>query len=186
MSELDDSTEMTNELIMESTKNDEVEQQRPKWHNWAAFFTLLMALFTTIGALLAGITAHEVLLERTKEVITLSASQGDRLTGEVLKAKHEILVSMGETPDESEIAQIEKYEAEAEALDAKVARAEARVQSMDQPHLVFLLAVVLLSAGITLSGMSFIIERKFLWYLGIVFGVAGALGVGFGIALIGS
>jgi len=186
MSGIDDSTELANEMIMESAQIDKAEQQRPRWHVWAAFFTLLMALFTTIGALLAGITAHEVLLERTEEVITLSVNQGDRLTSEVLKAKHEILISMGETPDEAEIAQIEEYEAQTEALNAKVARAEARVQSMDQPHLVFLLAVVLLSAGITLSGMSFIIERKFLWYVGIVFGIAGIIAVVYGITLMGS
>jgi len=183
MSELDDSIEMSSELATESVKHGKGKQQRPRWHDWAAFSTLLMAMFITVGALLAGITAHDALLDRTQEIIDLSVCQGDRLTDEVLKAKHEILVSMGETPDEVEIARIEEYERETEALDVKAARAEEGVQTMERPNLVFILAVSLLSTGITLSGMSIIVERKLLWYVGIVFGTVGALIVGVGIAM---
>ena len=183
MTELGESTELTNELIMDSVKGDEAERRPPTWHTWVAMTTLLMALLTAIGALLAGITAHEALLERTEEIIAISTYQGNRATVEVLKAKHEILIRLGDTPDKAETAQIKANETEMLDLGRTATRKEVSVQSVVHPHLIFAIAVTLLAVGISLSGMAIILEQRWLWYVGMVLGVVGSIGVGTGIAM---
>ncbi len=181
MSEPGESTEMASDLIMETTKEDKENGEREIWHKQVAFSTLVMAGLTAIGALLAGITAHNALLERTKEIVEISILGGDRVNIEVLKAKHEILLSLGETPEESETDQIRAYEVEIEELKGDAAGEEAEILSANFSHLVFPIAVTLLAVGITVSGMSIIVEQEFLWIVGIVFGVVGAVGVGISI-----
>ena len=183
MSELNESTELANELIMDSVKEGEIEGKTSAWHNWVAFSTLLMALLTALGALLAGITANEALLSRTEEIIAISTCQGNRAAVEVLKAKHEILISLGETPDEAEIAQIKSYEAEMAELEDEVDRDEAWIQLFIYPHFIFAIAVTLLAVGTSLSGMAIIIDHKLLWYAGMVLGVVGSIGVVVGIVV---
>jgi len=184
LSELGESTELASELITETTKEDKEKGERERWHKQVAFSTLVMAVLTAIGALLAGITAHNALLERTQEIIEISTLEGDRVSVEVLKAKHEIMLSLGETPDESETDQIRAYELEIEELKGDAAGEETEILSTNFSHLVFSIAVTLLAVGITVSGMSIIVEQKFLWIVGIAFGVAGAIGVGIGVLTI--
>lgn len=183
MPELNESTEMTNELIMDSVKGDEAERELPKWHSWVGLSTLLMATLTAVGALLSGYTAHEALLERTEEIIAVSVSQGVQVSVEVLKSKHEILTSVGSTPDKAEIAEIQAYDNKVEALNDEIDRDETSVRSVMHTHLVFAIAVTLLAIGISLSGMAIIVEQRLLWYAGIVFGIIGAIGLGIGIVL---
>ena len=184
MSELGESSELASELVMETVKEDEAKDERQSWHKLVAFSTLLMAVLAAIGALLASVTAQDALFERTKEIIEISILEGDQVSVEVLKAKHEIMLSLGETPEESEIDQIRAYEVEIGELKGDAAGQEAEILSTHYSHLVFSIAVTLLAVGITVSGMSIIVEQKFLWIVGIIFGVAGAVGVGIGILTI--
>ena len=183
MSELNESTETSTEFIMDSVKEDRAERDTPTWHSWVGMSTLLMALLTAIGALLAGISAHEALLERTEEIIAVATCQGDRATIEVLKSKHEIQRNLGETPDLAEVAQIQAYEAEVAKLEGEARRDEEIVQSIIYPHIVFAIAVTLLAVGTSLGGMAIILEQRLLWYAGIVFGLVGAIGVVTGVAM---
>jgi len=179
--ELNESTEMTNELIMDSVKGDEAEREPPRWHSWVAITTLLMATFIAFAALMAGITAHEALLHRTEEVMAVSIRESDRLNVAVLKAKHDILISQGEKPDTIELMQVQMYERSATEFAEKTSRYEDKVQALVIPHLAFSIAVTLLSVGIALSGMAIIVEHQLLWYIGIVFGIGGIIGLGTGI-----
>lgn len=184
MSELGESTELANELAMDSMKRDEAEWTPNKWHTWVAMSTLLMALLAAVGALLAGITAHEALLYRTEEVIAISIVEGSQVCVEVLKAKHEILISLGEMPDEAEIAQIQAYDTKVAEFAKEAAREEASAQKAIHPHLIFAIAVTLLAVGTSLGGMAIILDQKLLWYTGMVFGVVGTIGVSAGVVML--
>ena len=181
MAEIGESTELVSELAMESVQDGEPESERARWHMHVAITTLLMALLTAFGALLTGMTAHEALLDRTKEVIEISILEGDRVEVALLKAKHEILISLGETPDEAEIARIREFDEEIQELAAEIQSEERRILSSSSTHLTLAVAVTLLSVGITVGGMSVIVEQRSLWIAGIVFGVAGAVGVAIGV-----
>ena len=117
MSYSGETTEVVNELVLESAQADEGGTQHPLWHRQVAMSTLLMALITAVGALLAGITAHEALLDRTQEIIEITIDENDRVSIEVLKAKVEIMTKFGETPDPVDLALIKTYEAESRVME---------------------------------------------------------------------
>ncbi|MFN2190238.1 MAG: DUF4337 family protein [Candidatus Promineifilaceae bacterium] len=166
---------------MESSIADDSEHHAPKWHRQVAISTLLMALITAVGALLAGITAHETLVDRTQELIEVSIAQSERMSIEVLKAKVEMMSALGHTHDPSDLAQISEYEDEAVEAEEEADQEESMVQAITTTHLSLAVSVTILSVGITLSGMAIIVNEKKLWYIGLVFGALGAVSVFYGV-----
>ncbi len=180
--EIGDSAELANELIMESAKEDgEGYERKPDWHGKLAAFTLVLALLTAVGALLAGITAHESLLDSSQESLDATIIEGDRVTIEILRAKHEILLSLGQTPDPAEVQRVEDYDAEIASLDTESEDEESAIATANSTHLILAVAVTLLSVGIAISGMAIIVDTRKLWFIGIGFGVVGTLGLIYGI-----
>lgn len=55
------------------------------------------------------------------------------------------------------------------------------VRTSTHAHVIFAIAVTLLSVGITLGGMAMIARKRFLWIIGLVFGVGGAVSLVFGL-----
>jgi hypothetical protein len=181
MSDFGETTEIINELVMESAEVDDAANHAPRWHRQVAISTLLMALITAVGALLAGMTAHEALLDRTQELIDISIAQNERVSIEVLKAKVEIISELGNEPDPADLALIRAYDEEISEMEGEAASEESRIQAINGVHLTLAVAVTILSVGITLSGMAIIVHQKFLWHVGLVFGFIGSIGVGYGI-----
>ena len=181
MAENIESTELANELVMEQMKEDKGTSQIQRWHKIVAFSTLILALLAAVGGLLSGITANESALERNKEIISLTILEGDRVSVEVLKAKHEILFSLGENPDEAEIEAIRVYEEEIQEKRSEILEEEALANTLGQTHLIFAISVAILAAGISLSGMSIVVSQKWLWVVGMCIGAVGVVGVLWGI-----
>ena len=181
MSEEIEATELANELLMEQVDKDEGAPGERHWHRLVAFSTLIFAMFAALGGLLSGITAHESTQEKTQEVISLTILEGDRVSVEVLKAKHDILLSLGESPDEAEIEAIRAFELEIEQKREEFAEEERLVQAIGQTHLIFAISVTFIAVAIALSGMSVVLGQKWLWVLGMVPGLAGAAGLVLGI-----
>jgi hypothetical protein len=177
MSEEIEATELANELFMEQSDKDGVTSPERRWHRLVAFSTLIFAMLAALGGLLSGITAHESALEKTQEVISLTVLEGDRVSVEVLKAKHDILTSLGETPDQAEIEAIRAYELDIEEKRDEFAREEQLVQSIGQTHLIFAISVTFMAVAISLSGMSIVLGQKWLWAIGLVPGLAGVEGL---------
>jgi hypothetical protein len=186
MPSFDESTEaseLTSELMIESVKQDKTEETQLRWHKRVALSTLLMAILIAIGALLSGISANEALLTRTEEVIAYSRLDKDQIAIEVLKTKHDILTSLGEIPQSSEIEQIKAYQSELEELTNQTQQEEGLVLTATFSHLIFASAITLLSAAITMSGMAIIVDQRYLWFIGIAVAVIGSIGLGIGISL---
>ena len=181
MSELMETTDAAQLATIEAIESEEVGERQLRWHKQVALSTLVMALLAALGALLAGITANEALLETSKQILQVSYLEGDRVYSETLKAKHEILIALGEAPDPAEARTVVEFEAEMRELEVGAAREAMLASSAGRVHLVFATAVTLLSLGITLGGISVIVEHKLLWVAGILFGAAGAAGVGLGV-----
>ena len=59
------------------------------WIMWVALTAIILALFSSVGVLLAGITSTS-LMERTEEILELSKLEGDRLHIGVLRSKHDV------------------------------------------------------------------------------------------------
>jgi hypothetical protein len=179
-SELEDPAETARELISGEWVSNSKEE-RSDWTSRVALSTMVIALFSAVGALLAGITANESLLKRTEEILEVSKLESDRLDIEFLKSKHEILTALGETPDIGEVERIRRYEEETGELKTSVDDDEPRIRTAMYEHELFATAVTLFSMAITLSGMSLIAKRRFLWMVSLTFAVVGSGFLGFGL-----
>ena len=171
MSEYSESAELATELALE-----ELEGHTPSWFRGVAFTTLVFSVLASISALLAGITAHEIILERTEEIVAVTDRDADLITAEVLRSKHEVQIALGVIPDAEEVEEIAALDAEAAAEDAEAAADEAAVRENSSEHLVFALAATIFAVAIAVTGLSAIVRQRWLWGAGIVMGVvAGAI-----------
>lgn len=181
MSDGGESTELAGELFIDQVEKDTTSSKEKRWHKQVALSTLIFAMLAALGGLLSGITAHENQTEKIEEVINFTVLESDRVNVEVLKAKHEILISLGESPEEAELDAIRAYEAEIEEKQSEVLQEEFLARTFGQIHLIFAVSVTLLAVGISLSGMSVVIEQKWIWTVGLVFGALGSIGVILGV-----
>jgi hypothetical protein len=112
MSGQSESAELANEFFMDQIDHDPPDSPEKRWHRQVALTTLIFAMLAALGGLLSGITANESQREKMDEIISLTVLEGDRVSVEVLEAKHEILRSLGASPEETELATIQEIEAE--------------------------------------------------------------------------
>ena len=181
MSELPETVETAQDFITDGMDSQEVGNGHPRWHKHVALTTLVMALLTALGAILAGMSSHQAMINRTQEIIEVNSLEGDRNYVEALKSKHEILTTLGETPDQTEITTISAIEEEMLELEIKTVDDESLVETTTKGHNIFAIAVALLSLGTALCGMSVIVNQKYLWGVGLLFGAIGTAGVGLGV-----
>ena len=181
MSEHAKTEETAQDFVNAVVDSGEVGEEHPRWHKHVSLIILIMALLSALGAVLAGMTAHHALIERTEGIIELNIMEGDRIYVETLRSKHEILTALGESPDQAEIEAIEAFEKEMQELETETALEEAMVITAIGTNRIFAVVVALLSLGTALCGMSIIADQKSLWIVGTVFGVIGTIGLGIGV-----
>ena len=181
MTEGPNTVEMADDFVEEVVETSEAGDKQPHWHKHVAMTTLVMALLTALAAMLAGMSSHQSLLERTQEIIEINSLDGDLVQLEVLKSKHEILTVLGEMPDQAEVKAIASFEDEVQELKTQADSEEGLVLSTMETHHVFAAAAALLSLGTALDGMSVIVNRKYLWVAGLVFGAIGTVGLVWGV-----
>ncbi len=170
MTEYAESAEIAAELALE-----DLGGRGPSWFRGVAFTTLILSVLTAAAALLAGMTAHETLLDRTEEIIAISTADTDRVTAEVLSSKHEILTALDVPLDPAEVALVEEYEAEAAALAAEGDAAEVAALSAASSHLVAAIAATMFAISIAVTGLSAVVRQRWLWFVGIGLGVVACV-----------
>ena len=180
--ELESRPEHAHEIIHEHASGHHGDRSSPEWFTRVALSTLVMALLSAIAALLAAMSAHESLLERTQEIVDFVTLDTERLEIEVLRSKHDVLRELGKEPAASEVSRVRAYEGELDSIAERTAEDEELVRTSTHEHVIFALAVTLLSVGITLGGMAMIARKRFLWIIGLVFGAGGTLSVAIGLA----
>lgn len=182
MSEHGETAELASELAIEELDHSQDESKQRRWHKQVALSTLVFAMLAALGGLLAGITAHENQQEKTEEIINLTILEGDRISIEVLKAKHDILANLGEAPPEEELSAISEFEAEIAIKQEIISEEELLADIASQTHLIFAISVAILAAGISLCGMAVVVSEKWLWIVGLIIGSLGTIGILWGIA----
>lgn len=171
MTESGEAAELASEVAFEDIGG---QADRPRWHTHAAFLSLAMAALAAVAALLAGITANALLLDRTEEIITLSNLEVERISVEVLSTKHDLLRAQGVEPDPDEVQRIESFEAEADEISQDLVEEEATVVATAESHELFAVAAALLAIAIVVAGMALVMSTRWLLYAALVTGVLGA------------
>jgi len=180
VSEGPENAELIDELVFEADKEGDT---KPAWHRHVALSSLVLSLLAAMGALFAGMSAHEALVERTEEIMDVSRLQADRISIEILENRHRLLEAMEEEVSAEEARKVQEYREHAGDMRLEAQHLEAVVESSMHAHLLLAICVTLLSVGITLGGMAIILETRVLWLSGLVLGAGGGMGVIYGIAL---
>jgi hypothetical protein len=165
MAEYGESAEIAAELALE-----DISGNVPGWYRGVAFTILVLSVVTALAALLAGMAAHETLLDRTEEIIDVSVAETDQLTVEILRTKHELQVALGVPVDAEEIAEIDRMEAEAELYEEEAVEAEASALGAASNHLLLAIAATIAAIAIAVTGLAPIVFQRWLWIVGIVIG----------------
>ena len=165
MSEYGESSEMAAELALE-----DISEGVPSWYRGVAFTILVLSVVTALSALLAGMTAHETLLDRTEEIIDVSIAETDQLTIEVLRSKHDIQTALGQPVDAAEVEEIERMEADAELYETEAEEAEASALDAASDHLLLAIAATIAAIAIAVTGLAPIVFQRWLWIAGILIG----------------
>jgi predicted small integral membrane protein len=152
------------------------------WHRLVAFTTLVLAIFAAISALLAGLSAGEVLVDRTEEIVELTEARGDQIRVEVLRAKHELLAVAGVAAPQEEVVEIEEIEAAARESEEEGNAARDKAFAAEHTHLVFAVAAAIFAVSIAVTGMAVIVNQQWLWVAGGVGGLVGLAILGIGLA----
>jgi hypothetical protein len=181
MSEQAKIEDLAQDFVNEVVDSEGAGEDHYGWHKHVSFLVLIMALLTALVAVLAGMTAHQALIERTEEIIEVDILEDDRIYVETLRSKHEILAALGESPDQAEMEAIEAFEKEMRELEKESAVEEAMVITAISTNRIFVIVVALFSLGTALCGMSIIADQKYLWIIGLLFGVVGTAGLGLGV-----
>ncbi len=179
MAELGESAELAAELALE-----DVSGGVPSWYRGVAFTILLLSVVTALSALLAGMTAHETLLDRTEEIIDVSVAESDVLTVEILRTKHQLQAALGQPVDPAEVAEIERMESDAEEFEKEAAVAEASALGAASNHLLLAIAATIAAIAIAVTGLAPIVFQRWLWIVSIVIGSLATILLGIGIVRI--
>lgn len=155
---------------------EDVSEPVPSWYRGVALTILVLSIVTAVSALLAGLAAHDTLLDRTEEIIGVAFAGDDLLTADLLRTKHELLTALGQEVSEEELQRIEGIEEEAQLLADKISAEDASARISVENHLLFSIAATIAAIAIAVTGLAPIVRQRWLWAAG---GVIGFVAVGF-------
>jgi hypothetical protein len=154
---------------------DDLSESVPTWFRGVAFTILVLSVVTAVAALLAGMTAHETLLERTEEIIDISIAENDQLTADLLRTKHDIQRALDQPVSAAEIEQIESLETQRMEFEAEADSAEASTVASASNHLLLATAATIAAVAIAVTGLAPIVRQRWLWSVGVLIGVLATI-----------
>ncbi|MDJ0630421.1 MAG: DUF4337 family protein [Rhodobacter sp.] len=130
------------------------------WVDHAALGAMVASLFSVVGAVLAGISANEAIVDRQEQIADLLISGQAVLENEILG-----LLSTTAPGDASppEPVLAERLDTHPNAA-AHAAALKQESASVLQVHERLAIGVAVMSASITLSGMAVLVRRRSLWW----------------------
>ena len=158
----------------------------PNWIEWAALSTMLIALFSAAGGLLAGITGNEAIIDRQEQIGELINVNRMELASEVLLTRLAVIESAGDKPEQALLDDIRDSQKEVSEHAKKAFEDVEESKSALRTHEVFAIGTTVLSVAITLIGMAVIVRQKRIWYVGLAISTCGAGFIIYGIVMMAS
>ncbi|MEA2023601.1 MAG: DUF4337 family protein [Actinomycetota bacterium] len=150
---------------------EDVSEPVPNWYRGVALTILVLSIITAIAALLAALSAHQTLLDRTEEIIGVAITGDDQLTIDILRTKHELQAALGEEVSEQEVERVEKLEDKIRQLTSHVAGEDTSARTSVTNHLVLSIAATIAAIAIAVTGLAPIVHKRWLWAAGVFLGV---------------
>jgi len=160
------------EQVHDDIHHRAVSDQR--WTLGVALTTAVLAGFAAITALLSGHHANEGMIEQIHASDQWNYYQAKGIKAAILSAKADLLAGLGKAVDEKDRAKLADYKKEQDDIFRDAKEKEQASRSHMQAHVIFARGVTLFQVGIAVCAVSVLTRRRPFWFLGILFGVAGA------------
>lgn len=149
---------------------------REKWVMGVALTSAILAALAAVAALLAGFHANEAMIEQIKASDQWNYYQAKSIKESVLRAKGDVLTSLGRPVTAEDAKDIERYEAEQQDIYKEAKGREEVSHAHLKRHVILARAVTLFQVAIAVAAIAVLTRLRWFWGLGIL---VGLLGLGF-------
>ena len=166
MEETEIPTEQLNEEI-----HHQAHASKEAWITQVALTAAILSVFAAVTALLSGHHANEAMIDQIKGSDMWAHYQSKSIKSTVLKAKNEILQSLGKPITGADKA--EEYKKEQQELSEKATEKEHASEAHLSSHVIFARGVTMFQVAIAIAAVSVLVRRRAFWFVGIAFGLIG-------------
>lgn len=149
------------------------------WHRQVAVTSLILAMLVAVAGVLAGMTAHDELMKRTREIIDVSRMGNDKVEAELSKIRN--LLAGGSVREQTGGKSVTAGGDSVQRFHYDISRLESGTRLFGHAHEILAIAVTLMSLGISLSGISIVVGMRWMYLCALVMGGCGVLTFGYGI-----
>lgn len=149
------------------------EHSGERWISWVALSTAILAVFAAMAGLLSGKNANEAMINEIQAADQWNFYQAKSIKAAVLGVKV--------SPNESDRANIERYEREQEEIKAEAQQKQAEAKENFHRHETFARGVTMFQIAIAVAAVSALTKRRAFWGVSLAFGLVGCFFLGQGL-----
>ena len=147
------------------------EHGGPPWISWVALSTAILAVLAAIAGLLSGMHANEAMMSQIQASDQWGYYQAKSIKAAVLEAK----TTLAEAATEKDKEKAAQYQEEQSEIKREAEHKQAEAKANFHKHEVFARSVTMFQIAIAVAAISALTKKRRFWYVGLVFGLAGAI-----------
>ena len=141
------------------------------WISGVALSTAILAVLAAIAGLLSGHHANEAMMNQIEASDQWAFYQAKSIKASVLEAKMTLAAAATEK-DQEKAAQ---YQEEQSEIKREAEHKQAEAKANFHKHEVFARSVTMFQIAIAVAAISALTKKRRFWYVGLAFGLAGAI-----------
>jgi len=142
------------------------------WISGVALSTAILAVLAAIAGLLSGHHANEAMMNQIEASDQWAFYQAKSIKASVLEAKMTLAAGAATEKDKEKAAQ---YQEEQSEIKREAEHKQAQAKANFHKHEVFARSVTMFQIAIAVAAISALTKKRRFWYVGLVFGLAGAI-----------
>jgi len=163
------------DIAVDSLVENHIETQavKPRWENWVALSSSLLAVLSASAALMATFTSDEAAIAESAETVYTAYKEGALASYYTLQSKIEILDALGKSPTKSDEEQLIQLKERIKTYKIKVEENDQEGKQKYKVHDMLAIGVTLFQVAILMGGFSILIQRPGFWLFGMLFMLVG-------------
>ena len=141
------------------------------WISGVALSTAILAVLAAIAGLLSGHHANEAMMNQIEASDQWAFYQAKSIKASVLEAKMTLATAATEKDQEKAT----QYQEEQSEIKREAEHKQAEAKANFHKHEVFARSVTMFQIAIAVAAISALTKKRRFWYVGLVFGLAGAI-----------
>ncbi len=148
-------------------------QSAPRWSNWVAMTTAVLAALASIATLFSNSHASQAMIDQieTSDQWNFYQAKGVKLA--IVESKLELLPVLGKEPAQPDRDRAARYKTEQEGIMAEAKAKQASAKDHRRRHDTMARAGAAFQVAIALCAVSLLVKRNAFWLVSLVIGAAG-------------